>query len=63
MRFSESERGVKRMNPTQIVVKTIATTIMVLINGIMFLDGENISNKARRTFTVVNLLTLAAIWI
>lgn len=61
MRFSESE--VKRMNPAQIVVKTIASTIMVIINGIMFLDGEHISNKARRTFTVVNLLTLAAIWI
>lgn len=51
------------MNPAQIVVKTIASTIMVVINGIMFLDGENISNKARRTFTVVNLLTLTAIWI
>lgn len=63
MRFSESEKGVKRMNPAQIAIKTIASTIMVLINGIMFLDGENISNKARRTFTVVNLLTLAAIWI
>ena len=51
------------MNPAQIVVKTIASTIMVVINGIMFLDGEHISNKARRTFTVVNLLTLTAIWI
>ena len=61
MRFSESE--VKRMNPAQIVVKTIASTIMVIINGIMFLDGEHISNKARRTFTVLNLLTLTAIWI
>ena len=51
------------MNPTQIVVKTIASTIMVIINGIMFLDRENISNRSRRTFTVVNLLTLTAIWI
>lgn len=51
------------MNPAQIVVKTIASTVMVIINGIMFLDGENISNKARRTFTIVNLLTLTAIWI
>lgn len=60
MRFSESE--VKRMNPAQIVVKTIASTVMVLINAIMFFSSD-ISDKAKRTFTVVNLLTLTAIWI
>lgn len=51
------------MNPIQIVVKTIASTIMVLINAIMFLSGNDMSDKAKRTFTVVNLLTLTAIWI
>ena len=50
------------MNPAQIVVKTIASTVMVMINAIMFFSGD-ISDKAKRTFTVVNLLTLAAIWI
>ena len=50
------------MNPAQIVVKTIASTIMVLINVVMFVSGD-ISEKAKRTFTLVNLLTLAAIWI
>ena len=51
------------LNMAQIVVKTIATTIMVLINGMMFVQGGNISSGAKKTFTVVNLLTLAAIWI
>ena len=50
------------MNPAQIVVKTIASTVMVMINAIMFFSSD-ISDKAKRTFTVVNLLTLAAIWI
>ena len=62
MRFSESDKGVFRMNPAQIVVKTIASTVMVMINAIMFFSSD-ISDKAKRTFTVVNLLTLTAIWI
>ena len=61
MRFSESE--VKRMNPAQIVVKTIASTIMVIINGIMFVQGDTIQSGAKKVFTFVNLLTLTAIWI
>lgn len=50
------------MNPIQIVVKTVATTVMVLINIIMFVAGDT-SDKARTSFTAVNLLVLAAIWI
>ena len=51
------------MNPAQIVVKTIASTIMVIINGIMFVQGDTIQSGAKKVFTVVNLLTLTAIWI
>ena len=51
------------MNPAQIVVKTIASTIMIIINGIMFVQGDTIQSGAKKVFTFVNLLTLTAIWI
>lgn len=50
------------MNIASIVIKTIATTIDLLVAGIVLLDSRN-PDTARKVITIVTLLNLAGVWI
>lgn len=50
------------MNTIELIVKTIATTIDLLVVSIVLLDKRN-PETAKRAITIISLVNLMGVWI
>ena len=50
------------MNTLQVIVKTIATTIDLLVMAIVLLDKRN-PESSKRVITIISLVNLMGVWI